>query len=61
MQARPETVQSQITVTTQKKYNLKSTSKKLVSGRAIGQKIGVGPVRVVLRAANMDEVQEVCV
>jgi pyruvate,water dikinase len=47
LQARPETVQSQAGAGKQEKFKLKSFSKVLASGRAIGQKIGVGPVRVV--------------
>mmetsp|Transcript_16912 Transcript_16912/g.44002 ORF Transcript_16912/g.44002 Transcript_16912/m.44002 type:complete len:803 (+) Transcript_16912:75-2483(+) len=64
LQARPETVQSQAGVTKQIKYKLKPSrfggpafAKKLASGRAIGQKIGAGAVRVVRDARNMDEVQ----
>jgi pyruvate,water dikinase len=44
LQARPETVQSQITTAKHEKYQLKTYSKRLTSGRAIGQKIGVGKV-----------------
>eukprot|EP00038_Savillea_parva_P009013 m.180659 g.180659 ORF g.180659 m.180659 type:complete len:796 (+) comp15064_c0_seq1:78-2465(+) len=58
LQARPETVQSQITTAKIQKYKLKSFSKKLSSGRAIGQKIGVGKVRIVLDAKDMDQVQK---
>lgn len=58
LQARPETVQSQITTAKHEKYKLKSFSKKLASGRAIGQKIGVGKVRIVLDAKDMNQVQK---
>lgn len=57
LQARPETVQSQAAAGKQQKFKLKSFSKVLASGRAIGQKIGVGPVRVVKDPKEMDQVK----
>jgi pyruvate,water dikinase len=57
LQARPETVQSQAGAGKQEKFKLKSFSKVLASGRAIGQKIGVGPVRVVKDPKEMDQVK----
>ena len=57
LQARPETVQSQARAGKQEKFKLKSFSKVLASGRAIGQKIGVGPVRVVKDPKEMDLVK----
>ncbi len=57
LQARPETVQSQAAAGKQEKFKLKSYSKVLASGRAIGQKIGVGPVRVVKDPREMDQVK----
>ncbi|MCK6412133.1 MAG: phosphoenolpyruvate synthase [Azonexus sp.] len=57
LQARPETVQSQAHAGKQEKFKLKSYSKVLASGRAIGQKIGVGPVRVVKDPKEMDQVK----
>ena len=57
LQARPETVKSRATSEGQEKYRLAGTSTVLVSGRAIGQKIGVGRVRVVQDAAEMARVQ----
>ena len=57
LQARPETVQSQAHAGKQEKFKLKSFSKVLASGRAIGQKIGVGPVRVVKDPREMDQVK----
>ncbi len=56
LQARPETVKSQEGNVIEK-YRLKSHGKVLTSGRAIGQKIGVGPVRVVSDPAEMNKVQ----
>ena len=55
LQARPETVKSQEGHERLQKFKLKSFSKVLSSGRAIGQKIGVGPVRVVSDPKEMDE------
>jgi pyruvate,water dikinase len=58
LQARPETVKSQETSHGAiEKYKLKQYGKVLASGRAIGQKIGVGPVRVVSDPAEMNRVQ----
>ncbi len=58
LQARPETVKSQEGHERLQKFKLKSFSKVLSSGRAIGQKIGVGPVRVVHDPKEMDKVQQ---
>jgi pyruvate,water dikinase len=57
LQARPETVRSRDSKDSLKRFRLKQTSKVLASGRAIGQKIGQGRVRVVKSAAQMDRVQ----
>ncbi len=61
LQARPETVQSRPQQDTQLRYRLKPSSngapQVLASGRAIGQKIGVGTVRLVRDASRMEEVQ----
>ncbi|MEN9880578.1 MAG: phosphoenolpyruvate synthase, partial [Pseudomonadota bacterium] len=57
LQARPETVKSQESKDKVEKYALKSYGKVLASGRAIGQKIGVGPVRVVSDPAEMNSVK----
>ena len=56
LQARPETVKSQATGLSLS-YALKQHGKVLASGRAIGQKIGVGPVRVIESAREMNRVQ----
>ena len=59
LQARPETVKSQQkSVEVQTKYSLGSKGRLLVQGRAIGQKIGQGVVRVVQSASEMDRVLE---
>ena len=58
LQARPETVKSQQKSTdAQQRYKLKGSSAVLTSGRAIGQKIGAGPVRVIRDPSEMERVQ----
>ncbi|MDO5625509.1 MAG: phosphoenolpyruvate synthase [Pseudomonadota bacterium] len=57
LQARPETVKSQQQGKTEQRYKLKSTGPVLAEGRAIGQKVGTGPVRLVADIAQMDQVQ----
>ena len=56
LQARPETVKSQNQNTTET-YSLKETSKALVAGRAVTQKIGIGPVKIVKDPSEMHTVQ----
>ncbi len=57
LQARPETVKSQARDRRQQRFVLKGSSDVLTSGRAIGQKIGTGRVRVVGDASEMEHVQ----
>jgi pyruvate,water dikinase len=58
LQARPETVKSQQKSTdAQQRFKLKGSGTVLTSGRAIGQKIGAGPVRVINDPSEMDRVQ----
>jgi len=58
LQARPETVKSQQKATdAQQRFQLKGTGTVLTSGRAIGQKIGAGPVRVISDPSEMERVQ----
>jgi len=57
LQARPETVKSRSHHEAQEHYRLKARSRVLVTGRAIGQKIGSGPVRIVADASAMSRVQ----
>ena len=60
LQARPETVKSQSAGRVEQRYKLKGDHSKtpvLTEGRAIGQKIGTGPVRLVRSTAEMDRVQ----
>lgn len=57
LQARPETVKSQSEGKAEMRYKLKSKGAVLAEGRAIGQKVGTGPVRLVHSTAEMDRVQ----
>ncbi|MDI1238410.1 MAG: phosphoenolpyruvate synthase [Polaromonas sp.] len=57
LQARPETVKSQSKGKAEMRYKLKGTGTVLAEGRAIGQKIGTGPVRIVHDIKDMDQVQ----
>ena len=60
LQARPETVKSQAKGKAEQRYTLKANQAKgavLTEGRAIGQKIGTGPVRIVYDIKDMDQVQ----
>jgi pyruvate,water dikinase len=57
LQARPETVKSQQQGKAELRYKLKGKGNVLAEGRAIGQKIGTGPVRVVHGTSEMDKVQ----
>ena len=57
LQARPETVKSQAGNQAEYRYKLKGSGTVLVEGRAIGQKIGTGPVRIVHNISEMDKVQ----
>ena len=57
LQARPETVKSQAAGKAEQRYRLKESGTVLVEGRAIGQKVGTGPVRLVGSTADMDRVE----
>ena len=57
LQARPETVKSQQKDQVEHRFKLKATGTVLAQGRAIGQKIGAGPVRLVNHVDQMDMVQ----
>jgi pyruvate,water dikinase len=58
LQARPETVKSQMEGKVEHRYKLQGKSAVITEGRAIGQKIGTGPVRVVHNLSEMDKVQK---
>ena len=57
VQARPETVKSRTTANVMERYLLKEKGTVLVEGRAIGQRIGAGQVRVINDVSEMDKVQ----
>ncbi|EHY8866811.1 phosphoenolpyruvate synthase [Vibrio parahaemolyticus] len=58
VQARPETVCSQTEQNVIERYELNNKADVLVEGRAIGQRIGKGPVRLVDSLDQMSMVQE---
>ena len=58
LQARPETVKSRTSANTLRRYRLKGQGKSLVTGRAIGQKIGAGAVRLLKTVDEMHRVRE---
>lgn len=53
LQARPETVKSRSGAGRIERYRLNQTGERLIEGRAIGQKIGAGPVRVLTSVDQM--------
>ncbi|MEJ8859154.1 phosphoenolpyruvate synthase [Variovorax robiniae] len=57
LQARPETVKSQQQGQAVQRYKLLGKGAVLAEGRAIGQKIGAGTVRIVRSISEMDQVQ----
>ena len=58
LQARPETVKARAGYDTLRRYRLKERSQVLATGRAIGQRVGSGPVRLVADASEMSRVNE---
>ncbi|WP_434136003.1 phosphoenolpyruvate synthase [Pseudomonas luteola] len=56
VQARPETVKSRASATVMERYLLKEKGQVIVEGRAIGQRIGAGPVKVIRDVSEMDRV-----
>ena len=58
LQARPETVRSRKRPGAEERYRLKATGAVLASGRAIGHKIGAGPVKIVRDASKMQSVKK---
>lgn len=55
VQARPETVKSRVQAQELERYVLKETGEVAASGRAIGQKIGSGKVRILKQIQDMHE------
>jgi pyruvate,water dikinase len=58
LQARPETVKAVEKIDTLRRYRLKQRSEVLATGRAIGQKIGSGPARLIGNASEMSRVRD---
>jgi pyruvate,water dikinase len=58
LQARPETVKSRASANTLRRYRLKGQGKSVITGRAIGQKIGAGAVRLLRSIDEMHRVRE---
>ncbi|MAY26459.1 MAG: phosphoenolpyruvate synthase [Polycyclovorans sp.] len=58
LQARPETVQSRASANVLRRYKLKGSGKKITEGRAIGQKIGAGKVRILTHIDQMSKVEK---
>ncbi|MEM1243666.1 MAG: phosphoenolpyruvate synthase [Pseudomonadota bacterium] len=57
VQARPETVKSREDALVLERYEIKQKGELLVSGRAVGQKIGQGPTRVLSQLSEMENFQ----
>jgi len=57
LQARPETVQSQRSARVIERFELRSRGPILVEGRSVGQRVAAGPVRVIHRPDEMEQVQ----
>ncbi len=57
VQSRPETVKSRTNVSVMERYLMKEKGNILVEGRAIGQRIGSGPVKIIHSVSEMDKVQ----
>jgi len=58
VQARPETVVSNVEGGKLERFQLKEKGRVLVDGRAIGQRIGQGAVKIVARPEQMDKVHD---
>ncbi len=56
VQARPETVESRASDTVMERYELKQKGSLLAQGRAIGQRIGAGAVRLIMDPSEMSRV-----
>ena len=55
VQARPETVQSRREVGRLERYQLQETSTRLLEGRAVGERIAAGPVRLIANVHALDQ------
>jgi pyruvate,water dikinase len=57
VQARPETVESHNKTNISERYKLKQSGEVLAEGRAIGQRIGAGNIKLINDVSEMDRVQ----
>ncbi len=57
LQARPETVKSRVDRRVLERFQLKARSRELVSGRSIGQRVGVGRTCIVPSIEQLDRIQ----
>jgi pyruvate,water dikinase len=57
LQARPETVESRASTDVLQQFRLKGDAETLISGRAVGRKIGRGTVRILKSTNDMDRLQ----
>ena len=58
LQARPETVRARADVGSEERFQLRGSARVLASGRAIGQRIGAGKVRIIGNASEMSKVKK---
>ena len=57
LQARPETVKSNPRADSQRRFRVKTRTEVLATGRAIGNRVGAGPVRLIRNASEMSRVE----
>jgi len=57
VQARPETVHAQRDLMVLERFHLESRGEVLVKGRSVGEKIGMGPARVIRSSADLEQLQ----
>lgn len=58
VQARPETVHAQRSPTVLERYHLEGAGEVIATGRAVGDRIGQGPARVVRSVNDLDQLQQ---
>ncbi|RLJ17179.1 phosphoenolpyruvate synthase [bacterium endosymbiont of Escarpia laminata] len=58
LQARPETVESRVDHAKVERFNLEERGVVRVQGRAIGQRVGSGPVKIIADVSEMARVEE---
>jgi pyruvate,water dikinase len=58
VQARPETVQSRVDQSVQENYKLRDQGEVIAQGKSVGRRIASGSTRVILEAADMDDLRD---